>query len=57
MYTQSTVTQKTPIGSQPMVQWYQCKPIMGVLLGLLLKTRVVSLVIQQVLMVLLLGTT
>ena len=23
--------QKTLAGSQPMVQWYQCKPIMGVM--------------------------
>ena len=57
MYTQCMAMQKTLAGSRPMVQWYRRKPIMGVLSGQLLKTRVVSLVIRQLLMVLLFGAT
>ena len=52
MHKQCMVMQKTPVRSQLMVQQYQCKPIIGVLLVQLLKTRVVSLVIRHLLEVL-----
>ena len=38
---------KTPTRSRPLVPQNQCKPIVGMLLGQLLNSRVASLVIQQ----------
>ena len=57
MIHSGSAMQKTLAGSQLMVQWYQRKPIIGVLLGQLLITRVVSLVIQWLLVVLSFGAT